>query len=78
MKKEEYYVSKWGRTVYARVKEGYYWVGMTEEMAKVGGLYPGSINVNKMVTVYGTSEPWDCRNGVKLYFETGILKAFEE
>ena len=78
LKQEEYYVSKWGRTVYDRVKEGFYWVGMTEEMAKVGGLYPGSRNVNKMVTVYGTSERWDCRNGVKLYFETGILKAFEE
>ena len=77
LKKEQYYVSKWGWVIYEKVKMGQYWVGMTEEMAKVGGLYPGMLHVNEMVTVYGKREQWECRNGVSLYFESGILKAFE-
>jgi len=75
LEKEQYYVSKWGWVVYERVKRGQYWVGMTEEMAKVAGLYPGSRHVNEMATVYGKREQWECRNGVSLFFESGILKA---
>ena len=76
LKKEEFYVSKWGRSVYDRIKMGQCWIGMTEEMAKVGGFYPGWHNVNTMVTVYGTREQWECRNGMVLTFEGGILKDF--
>ena len=70
-------MSKWGQAVYDRVLMGDCWLGMTEEMARVAGLYPGERYVNTMVTVYGKREKWLCRNGMVLVFEFGILKAFE-
>ena len=76
LESEEYYVSKWGQLIYDRINMGEIWVGMTEEMAKVGGLYPGPYYVNTAVTVYGKQQHWECRNGMRLTFEGGILKAF--
>ena len=70
-------MSKWGQSVYDRVKMGHCWLGMTEEMAKVGGLYPGPNYVNTLVTVYGRREEWLCRNGTVLVFDFGILKAIK-
>ena len=57
---------------------GQYWLGLTEEMAKVGGLYPGERKVNTLVTVFGRKEQWNCKNGVLLVFEGGILRAIED
>lgn len=78
LKQKEHYVSKWGQSVYDRVQMGQYWLGMTEEMAKVGGLYPGERKVNTLVTVFGRKEQWNCKNGVLLVFEGGILRAIED
>ena len=76
--KEAQYVSKFGYNKYNRIKRGEVWIGMTKEMAQIGGWYPGSSNVNRTVNRYGISEQWVCRNGVYLYFDDDILTAWQD
>lgn len=71
-------IKKYGKITGTKILNGEYWIGMTESMAISGGWYPGSVKVNRTVNRYGTSEQWVCKRGVYLYFDDGILTAFQD
>jgi len=72
---EQRLIQKFGVQTYKRLKEGNYWLGMTEEMAVVSLGYPDK--KNRSVGSWGVHEQW-IFNGLYLYFENGKLNSYQE
>lgn len=72
---EQKLIQKFGVQTYKRLKEGNYWLGMTDEMAVVSLGYPNS--KNRSVGSWGVHEQW-VFNGLYLYFENGKLNSYQE
>ena len=71
---EKIYIKKYGQTTYSKLKQGYYWIGMTREMATIS---LGSTNdINRTVGSWGVHEQWVYDN-LYLYFENGILTSYQ-
>ena len=77
VKRENDYIKRFGQSTYNKLKKGYYWIGMTDEMAKIAGYYPGRSKVNKSVGSWGVHEQWVCGNNLFLYFKNGILTSYQ-
>lgn len=57
------------------IKQRNYWVGMTEEMARMSLGNPNDIN--RSVGVWGVHEQWVYEVGINLYFENGRLESYQ-
>ena len=68
-------IKKYGKTLYEKLKKGYYWIGMTDNMALISLGHPNDIN--KSVGSWGTHEQWVYDDGFYCYFENGILKSYQ-
>ena len=73
---EQTYLKKYGKVVYEKLKKGYYWIGMTEEMALISLGSPN--DNNRSVGSWGVHEQWVYSNGLYLYFENGKLKSYQD
>jgi hypothetical protein len=71
---EKIYIKKYGQTTYSKLKQGYYWIGMTREMATISLGSPNDIN--RTVGSWGVHEQWVYDN-LYLYFENGILTSYQ-
>ncbi len=71
---EKKYIQKYGKATYDKLKKGYYWIGMTEEMATISLGMPN--DVNRTVGIWGVHEQWIYDN-VYLYFENGKLSSYQ-
>lgn len=67
-------ISKYGKEVYEKVKNGQYWLGMTKELAIVAFGVPNQINESK--GAWGTHEQW-VYTRIYLYFENGKLTSYQ-
>lgn len=67
-------IKKYGKVVYDKLKQGYYWLGMTNEMALISLGSPK--DNNRSVGSWGIHEQW-VYNGLYLYFENGKLKSYQ-
>jgi hypothetical protein len=72
---EQKLLQKFGIQTYKRLKEGDFWLGMTEEMAVVSLGYPDK--KNRSVGPWGVHEQW-IFTGLYLYFENGKLNSYQE
>lgn len=68
-------IQKYGKAVYEKLKQGYYWIGMTEKMALISLGKPNDIN--STVGSWGVHEQWVYGDGFYCYFENGILKSYQ-
>lgn len=68
-------IKKYGRSVYEKLKKGYYWIGMTDKMALISLGSPDDIN--RTVGSWGIHEQWVFAGGFYCYFENGILKSYQ-
>jgi hypothetical protein len=68
-------LKKYGKTIYDKLKKGYYWIGMTDKMALISLGKPNDIN--STVGSWGTHEQWVYDDGLYCYFENGILKSYQ-
>ncbi len=75
-KNEKDYLKKYGKVVYEKLKKGYYWVGMTREMALISLGSP--TDNNRSVGSWGVHEQWVYNSGLYLYFENGKLKSYQD
>lgn len=68
---------RYGVVIYNRIKNGEYWLGMTEDMAILSLGRPEKIN--RSVGRWGIREQWvfDKLNRLYLYFENGILVSYQ-
>lgn len=71
---EKKYIKKYGQTTYSKLKQGYYWIGMTRELATISLGSPNDIN--RTVGSWGVHEQWVYYN-LYLYFENGILTSYQ-
>lgn len=71
---EKKYEKKYGKEVYKKLKNGYYWIGMNMEMATISLGSP--FKINKSVGSWGIHEQWVYKN-LYLYFENGKLKSYQ-
>ena len=77
IKQEKYrqsLISKYGKETGQKLFEGYYWIGMTKEMAKISLGEPNRIN--KSVGSWGVNEQW-VYYSIYLYFKNGILSSYQ-
>lgn len=68
-------IKKYGKSIYEKLKKGYYWTGMTDKMALISLGNPNDINSS--VGSWGTHEQWVYDDGFYCYFENGILKSYQ-
>lgn len=68
------YREKYGKETFQKLQNGYYWLGMSKEMAIISLGYPSKIN--KTVGSWGVHEQW-VYNNKNLYFKNGILDSFQ-
>lgn len=68
-------IKKYGKSIYEKLKKGYYWTGMTDKMALISLGSPNDINSS--VGSWGVNEQWVYDNGFYCYFENGILKSYQ-
>ena len=68
-------IATYGKQVGQKLIDSYYWIGMTDEMARLSLGYPK--DVNKTVGIWGTHEQWVYSMDLMLYFENGILKNYQ-
>lgn len=73
-KKEELLIKKYGLKTYNSLREGYYWIGMTTEMALIAFGKPNEIN--ETVGSWGNHQQW-VYNRTYLYFENGKLASYQ-
>lgn len=73
-KRRKSLIAKYGEKVGTQIYEGYYWIGMTKEMAKESLGSPNDIN--KSVGAWGVHEQWVYGDSY-LYFENGILTSYQ-
>ena len=69
---------KYGTAIYNRIKNGDYWLGMTEDMAILSLGRPE--NINRTVGRWGVHEQWSYSviGRLYLYFENGKLTSFQD
>ena len=67
--------SKFGKTIAQKILDGYIWLGMTTEIARLSWGEPNDIN--KSVGSWGVHEQW-VYNCQYLYFENGILTSWQD
>jgi hypothetical protein len=72
---EKKHLKKYGEKVYQKLKKGYYWIGMNQEMATIALGSPDDIN--RSVGSWGVHEQWVYKN-LYLYFENGKLKSYQD
>lgn len=72
---EEKYAKKYGASTYNKLKQGYYWIGMTKEMATISLGRPNDLN--KTVGSWGVHEQW-VYDDLYIYFENGILTSYQK
>ncbi len=68
-------LKKFGSTIFKKLKQHYYWIGMTKEMAIISLGEPN--DVNRTVGVWGVHEQWVYKN-LYLYFENGKLTSYQD
>lgn len=68
-------IKKYGKTLYAKLKKGMFWIGMTDDMAIISLGNPKDIN--RTVGKWGVHEQW-VYNGDYYYFENGILTSYQD
>ena len=68
-------LNKYGNVTGQKLLDGYYWIGMTSEMAKISLGAPRSIN--RTVGSWGVHEQW-VYYSMYLYFEKGILTSYQD
>ena len=73
-KKVELLIKKYGLKTYNSLREGYYWIGMTTEMALIAFGQPTEIN--ETVGSWGNHQQW-VYNSTYLYFENGKLTSYQ-
>jgi hypothetical protein len=74
-KNEKLAIAKYGVTTYKKLKDGYYWIGMTKDMATIA---LGEANdINRTVGSWGVHEQWMYTNNFYLYFENGKLTSYQ-
>ena len=73
-KSESEMIKKYGKSVYEKLKAGYYWIGMTSEMALISRGLPDQ--VNSTAGNWGISEQWVYKN-IYLYFENEKLTSYK-
>lgn len=74
-KNEKENIKKYGKTNYDKLKKGYYWIGMTKDMALISLGQPKEIN--RTVGSWGVHEQW-VYDGKYYYFENGIMTSFQD
>jgi len=67
-------ISQYGNETGRKLLDGYYWIGMTEKMARISLGEPNRIN--KTVGSWGVHEQWIYYE-LYLYFENGNLKSYQ-
>lgn len=73
-KKEQSLINKLGLKTYNSLLEGNFWLGMTDEMARIAFGDPKEIN--ETVGSWGKHEQW-VYNSIYLYFENGKLTSYQ-
>lgn len=73
-KKEQSLINKLGLKTYNSLREGNFWLGMTDEMARIAFGDPKEIN--QTVGSWGKHEQW-VYNSIYLYFENGKLTSYQ-
>ena len=73
--KEKEFLRKYGKSTYDKLKRGDYWIGMTEEMARMSLGNPNDINSSS--GIWGVHEQWVYEIGINLYFENGKLSSYQ-
>ena len=68
-------IAIYGNEIGQKLINGSYWIGMTDEMARLSLGYPK--DVNRTVGSWGTHEQWVYSMDLMLYFENGILKSYQ-
>jgi hypothetical protein len=68
-------LQEYGSVTGQKLLDGYYWLGMTNEMARISLGNPR--NINRSVGSWGIHEQWVYGGGKYLYFENGILTSFQ-
>lgn len=71
---DEKYRNKYGEEIFKKLKEGYYWLEMTKEMAIISLGYP--LEINKTVGSWGVREQWVYED-MYLYFKNGYLSSYQ-
>lgn len=71
---EKKYIKKYGAETYKKLKNKYYWIGMTKEMATIALGIPET--VNRTVGSWGVHEQW-VYHKLYLYFENGKLSSYQ-
>lgn len=70
------YIAKYGRKTYDKLKKGYFWIGMSKEMAIIALGEPNK--KNKTVNSWKTREQWVYSDSeLYLYFENGKLSSYQ-
>ncbi|MFD2726815.1 SH3 domain-containing protein [Hyunsoonleella rubra] len=67
-------ISQYGNETGKKLLDGYYWIGMTEKMARISLGEPDRIN--KTVGSWGVHEQW-IYHELYLYFENGKLRSYQ-
>lgn len=67
-------IKKYGNETGQNLLDGYYWIGMTDDMARVSLGSPR--NINKTVGTWGVHEQW-VYYSIYLYFENGKLNSYQ-
>lgn len=67
--------NQYGDKILQKLLDGYYWIGMTDEMTRVSLGSPDDIN--RTVGSWGTHEQW-VYDSLYLYFEDGILTSWQD
>lgn len=67
-------ITQYGKETGQKLLDGYYWIGMTDKMARISLGEPRSIN--RTVGSWGVHEQW-VYYSIYLYFEDGILTSYQ-
>ncbi len=74
--RDEKYTALYGSQTYLKLKKGYYWIGMSDDMALISLGNPQDIN--RTVGTWGVHEQWIYDNkDIYLYFENGVLVSYQ-
>lgn len=72
--REREVIGRYGQIVGKKLLNGYYWIGMSAEMATISLGRPRT--VNKDVGVWGAHEQW-VYHDLNLYFEKGVVVSYQ-
>jgi len=74
-KYQQLIINTYGKEIGQKLLDGYYWIGMTDDMARVSLGKPR--NINKSVGTWGVHEQWIYYNNMYLYFKNGKLDSYQ-